>query len=195
MNEDQQPAHVIRWDVTSADIPAPLLAGPACDRLYLLPDKTVDGIGVYHDDVAGLVKTLRHEGVDVDFAYPLETRRYLSEYSATHILTTIALSASVPLTAALVQSIVKIAWARARSAMGGTPATAEDEVETAQVTVKIAEIERTDSGTIVRGLEVTGPLANLEDVLRAVVADPQPGPPALLEGDSQAPQAGKEADT
>ena len=133
MNEDPQPQHLIRWDVTSDDIPAPVLVGPACDRVYLLPDKMIDGIAVYRDDVAGLVKTLRHEGVDVEFAYPREARRYLSEYSSTPPLIMIAISVSSSLTTALIQHIAKIAWARARSAMGGSLATAE--VGAAQVTV------------------------------------------------------------
>ncbi|WP_370084273.1 hypothetical protein [Streptacidiphilus sp. MAP12-16] len=161
--------------------------------MYLLPDKTVNGIGVYRDDVAGLVKTLRYESVDVEFAYPRESRRYLSEYSATPVVATIAVSVSASLTTALVQCIVRIAWARARSAMGGNPPTAE--VGSAQITVKIAEIERTDAGTVVRGLEVTGPVGNLEELLRAAVTGPQPGAPVLPEGSPQAPQTGEEAGT
>lgn len=179
MNEDPQPEHVTRWDVTEEDIPGPLLAEPVSERVYLLPDKTVDGIGVYHDDAAGLVKTLQHEGVDVEFAYPQKIRRYLSEYSATPVLTMIVVSVTSSLTTALIQSIVKIAWARARSAMGGSPAAAQ--VHIAQVTVKIAEIERTDAGTVLRGVEVTGPVGSLEELLRSAITGSQQIPSALPE--------------
>ncbi|MER5527194.1 hypothetical protein ABT075_21775, partial [Streptomyces sp. NPDC002677] len=50
------------WNVP--DLPGQVLTAPAGSRLFLLPDTTLDGVGIYRDDVAGLVKTMRHQGMD-----------------------------------------------------------------------------------------------------------------------------------
>ncbi len=181
MNEDSEPAHVAAWDVAIDHIPARVLAETVSERVFLLPDKTLDGIGLYRDDVAGLVKTLRHDDVDVDFAYSQETRRYLSEYGSVDLLAVIEVAVVNDLTAPIIQNIVKIVWARARSAMGGNDR--EGELEGARVMVKIAEIEHTPSGPVVRGIEATGPVKDLEQLLRAVLVESGSAPGALPDGD------------
>ncbi|WYB31080.1 hypothetical protein V6574_16450 [Streptomyces sp. SM1P] len=160
---------VTRWDVSATDLPERVLTAPSGSRVFLLPDSRVDGVAVYRDDVAGLVKTLRHRGVDIDFACAREDRRYLSEYGATAVVATIGIAVATTLTTDLIKSIVLTAWQRARSSLG--PSCPVEEVEEARVTVKIAEIVRTESETAVRGLEITGRLADIDSLVRMAVSD------------------------
>ncbi|MFF1643207.1 hypothetical protein ACFVXA_37465 [Streptomyces sp. NPDC058246] len=160
---------VTRWDISEADLPVAVLTAPTGDRVFLLPDSSIDGIAVYRDDVAGLIKTLRHRGVDIDFACAREDRRYLSEYGATEVVATVGIAVATTLTTDLVKSIVLTAWQRARSSLG--PSCPEEEVSEACVTVKIAEIVRTGNETVIRGLEITSQLADVENLLQAAASD------------------------
>ncbi|QTD95779.1 hypothetical protein [Streptomyces cyanogenus] len=159
-----------RWDISAAHLPATVLTAPTGDRVFLLPDSSIDGMALYRDDVAGLIKTLRHLGVDIDFACAREDRRYLSEYGATEVVATIGLAVVTTLTTDLVKSIVLTAWQRARSSLG--PSCPDEEVDEARVTVKIAEIVRTENETAIRGLEITSRLADIETLIQAAVSDP-----------------------
>lgn len=161
---------VTRWDVSAADLPVTVLTAPTSGRVFLLPDSSVDGMAAYRDDVAGLIKTLRHRGVDIDFACAREDRRYLSEYGATEVVATIGIAVATTLTTDLVKSIVLTAWQRARSALG--PSSPAEEVDEARVTVKIAEIVRAENGTVIRGLEITSRLADIENLIQTAVSDP-----------------------
>ncbi|MEU4090644.1 hypothetical protein [Streptomyces aureus] len=158
-----------RWDISAADLPVAVLTAPTGDRVFLLPDSSIDGMAVYRDDVAGLVKTLRHRGVDIDFAYAREDRRYLSEYGATEVVATVGVAVATTLTTDLVKSIVLTAWQRARSSLGFR--CSDEEVNEARVTVKIAEIVRTENETVIRGLEITSQLAEIENLIQAAVAN------------------------
>ncbi|MET9722420.1 hypothetical protein [Streptomyces zaomyceticus] len=164
---------VMRWDIPQEDLPEKVLTAEADGRLFLLPDKLIDGVGIYRDDVAGLVKTLRHNGVDIDFASAREDRRYLSEYGAAgEVVAVIALAVVGNYTGDAIKSIARAAWQRARSAIGA--ASSREEVESAYVTVRIAEIVRSDQETVIRGLEVTSPVANIESLLHGAIADRHP---------------------
>lgn len=163
---------VVPWDVSVGDLPTQVLAARAGGRLFLLPDKTIDGVGIYRDDVAGLLKTLRHHGVDIGFASAREDRRYLSEYGAADVVAVIALAVAGSLTSDLIKSVSLVLWHRARSALGADPV--RDEVGSANVTVRIAEIVRNDQETVVRGLEVTSPVADIESLIRDAISDRRP---------------------
>jgi hypothetical protein len=158
---------VTRWDVSAGELPKQVLAAPAGNRLFLLPDKTVDGVGLYRDDVAGLVKTLRHHGVEIDFAVAREDRRYLSEYGAADVVAVIGLAVAGTITSDLIKSVALAVWQRTRSAIGGEPT--PEEVDSANVTVKVAEIVRNDQETVIRGLEVTSRVADIESLLRNAI--------------------------
>ncbi|MGW6704727.1 hypothetical protein ACWGDE_07530 [Streptomyces sp. NPDC054956] len=164
---------VTRWDVPQENLPKQVLTAAMDGRLFLLPDKTIDGVGIYRDDVAGLVKTLRHNGVDIDFASVREDRRYLSEYGAAgEVVAVIALAVAGNYTGDVIKSIARTAWQRARSAIGS--ASPGEEVESAYVTVRIAEIVRSDQETVIRGLEITSPVADIESLLRGALSDRHP---------------------
>ncbi|WP_432121044.1 hypothetical protein [Streptomyces sp. S1] len=160
---------VARWDISAADLPERVLAAPTGSRVFLLPDSHADGMALYRDDVAGLIKTLRHRGVDIDFACAQEDRRYLSEYGAIEVVATIGIAVATTLTTDLVKSIVLTAWQRARSSLG--PSSPAEEVDEARVTVKIAEIVRAENETVVRGLEITGRLTDIENLIQRAVSD------------------------
>ncbi|WP_234337749.1 hypothetical protein [Streptomyces sp. NRRL WC-3725] len=140
--------------------------------MFLLPDKAIDGVGIYRDDVAGLVKTLRHHGVDIDFASAREDRRYLSEYGAAEVVAVIGLAVAGSLTSDLIKGVAVAVWHRARSALG--PRSTQEEVDSAHVTVRIAEIVRNDRETVVRGLEVTSRVADIESLIRNAISERQP---------------------
>ncbi|MFF9396999.1 hypothetical protein [Streptomyces griseoluteus] len=159
-----------RWDISAAHLPGTVLTAPTGDRVFLLPDSSIDGMALYRDDVAGLIKTLRHRGVDIDFACAREDRRYLSEYGATEVVATIGIAVVTTLTTDLVKSIVLTAWQRARSSLG--PSCPDEDVDEARVTVKIAEIVRTENETAIRGLEITSRLADIENLIQTAVSDP-----------------------
>ncbi|GCB47924.1 hypothetical protein [Streptomyces sp. NL15-2K] len=177
---------VTRWDISAADLPETVLTVPTGDRVFLLPDSSIDGMAVYRDDVAGLIKTLRHRGVDIDFACAREDRRYLSEYGATEVVATIGIAVATTLTTDLVKSIVLTAWQRARSSLG--PSCPDEEVDEARVTVKIAEIVRTENETAIRGLEITSRLADIENLIQAAVSDPARAELPPAEPDDAAPE-------
>ncbi|MCE3030616.1 MULTISPECIES: hypothetical protein [unclassified Streptomyces] len=163
---------VTSWEVSAGDLPARLLTNAVNSRLFLLPDKKVDGVAIYKDDVAGLVKTLKHNGVDIDFAFAREDRRYLSEYGAAEVVAVIALAAAGNLTSDVIKGIAKTVWHRSRSAMGAE--STQQEVGSANVTVKIAEIVHSDHETVIRGLEITSRVADVEDVIKEAISNRRP---------------------
>jgi hypothetical protein len=163
---------VTRWDVSVGDLPTTVLATPANSRLFLLPDKTVDGVGIYKDDVAGLVKTLKHNGVDIDFALAREDRRYLSEYGAADVAAVIMLAVAGNLTGDVIKGIAATVWHRVRAAIGAE--STQEEVDSANVTVRIAEIVRNDHETVIRGLEITSRVANIEGIIRDAISNGSP---------------------
>ncbi|MFI2030563.1 hypothetical protein [Streptomyces buecherae] len=175
---------VLPWRISAADLPAAVLDAPASARVYLLPDASVDGVAVYRDDAAGIVKTLRHRDVDIDFAVPREGRRYFSEFSAAVVVTTVCVAVVSTLTADLIKNIAVTTWQRARSALGAD--LPPEQVGEVRVTVKVAEIVRTDEETVIRGLEVTGRLADVEGLLQTAVSDPATG--QLLPVDPSGPE-------
>ncbi|MEU0450993.1 hypothetical protein [Streptomyces tendae] len=177
---------VTRWDISAADLPETVLTAPTGGRVFLLPDSRVDGMAVYRDDVAGLIKTLRHRGVDIDFACAREDRRYLSEYGATEVVATIGIAVATTLTTDLVKSLVLTAWQRARSAVGSS--CPDEEVDEARVTVKIAEVVRTENETAIRGLEITSRVADIENLIRAAMADPPRAELPPADSDDAAPE-------
>ncbi|GJF31741.1 hypothetical protein KNE206_44410 [Kitasatospora sp. NE20-6] len=59
--------------------------------VVVLPREVSDsGVGVYHDSVIDLVKALRAENVDADFAHAKDERQWLGEKSATQHLIEVA---------------------------------------------------------------------------------------------------------
>ncbi|MEW2523164.1 hypothetical protein [Actinacidiphila alni] len=168
MADDSSQSRVTSWDVSVEDLPMRVLTYAGENQLLLLPDKTINGVEIYRDDAAGLVKTLQHHGVEIDFASAREDRRYLSEYGASDVVAVIALATASNLTSDLIKAIALTAWYRARSALGvDVP---EEVVDSANVTVKIAEIVKNDRETVIRGLEITGPAANIEAGIRNAIA-------------------------
>ncbi|MEW1759672.1 hypothetical protein AB0393_24570 [Streptomyces cyaneofuscatus] len=180
---DSSQTSVTRWDVSVGDLPGKVVAAAESSRLFLLPDKTIDGVDLYQDDVVGLVKTLRHHGVDIDFASPREDRRYLSEFGATDVVAVIAIAVAGNLTGDLLKSVALTVWHRACSALGAS--SAREQAGSANVTVRIAEIQRNNRETVVRGLEVTGQVADVEALIRDAISDRQPTqlPPGLPDAD------------
>jgi hypothetical protein len=87
------------------------------------------------------------------------------------VVATIGIAVATTLTTDLVKSIVLTAWQRARSSLG--PNCPDEEVDEAHVTVKIAEIVRTENETAIRGLEITSQLADIERLIQAAVSDPE----------------------
>lgn len=163
---------VTPWNVEKRDLPSHVLAATESGRIFLLPDKEIDGVGIYRDDVAGLVKTLRHSGIDIDFSYAREDRRYLSEYGASEgVVAVIGLAIAANYAGDLVKVIARIAWNRARSALGATSTT--EEIDSANVTVRVAEIVRNDEGTVIRGLEVTGQVVDIDNLLSNAFSERQ----------------------
>ncbi|MBW1604673.1 hypothetical protein JJV70_21725 [Streptomyces sp. JJ66] len=160
---------VTRWDISAADLPERVLTAPTGGRMFLLPDSRVDGVAVYRDDVAGLIKTLRHRDVDIDFACAREDRRYLSEYGAIEVVATISIAVATTLTTDLIKSIVLTVWQRARSSLGHNCPI--EEVDEAPVTVKIAEIVRAENETVIRGVEITGRLTDIDNLIQRAVTD------------------------
>ncbi|MDI5971535.1 hypothetical protein POF50_019745 [Streptomyces sp. SL13] len=160
---------VTRWDISAEDLPTPVLVTPANSRLFLLPDKTVDGVGIYKDDVAGLVKTLKHNGVDIDYSSAREDRRYLSEYGAADVAAEIMLAVAGNLTSEVIKSIAMTVWHRVRSAIGAE--STQQEVDSANVTVRIAEIVRNDHETVIRGLEITSRATEIEGIIRDAISN------------------------
>ncbi|MFD9046448.1 hypothetical protein [Streptomyces zaomyceticus] len=181
---------VTSWSVAKGDLPSHVLAAAESGRIFLLPDKEIDGVGIYRDDVAGLVKTLRHNGIDIDFSHARQDRRYLSEYGANEgIVAAIGLAIAANYAGDFVKVIARIAWNRARSALGANSTT--EEIDSANVTVRVAEIVRNDQGTVIRGLEVTGQVQDLDNLLNDAFSErrtselPSSGPDAA---DSEVPE-------
>ncbi|MFI0989701.1 hypothetical protein [Streptomyces exfoliatus] len=190
MDDESSNKKVTSWNVSKNDLPSQVLAAAGSGRLFLLPDKELDGVGIYRDDVAGLVKTLRHNGVDIEFACARENRRYLSEYGANDgVVAVIGLAIAGNFAGDLIKVIARIAWNRARSALWANSTT--EEVDSANVTVRIAEIVRNDQETAIRGLEVTGQVAEIESLLNSAFSErqarqlPSSGPDAVESGASE----------
>ncbi|MEV4451941.1 hypothetical protein [Streptomyces mirabilis] len=152
----------------------PVLVG----RIYLLPDKTADGVAAYREDIAGLVKTLRRDGVDIEFALPKDARVYRSEYSADSVIASIAIAvaigASSEAVVAAAKAIASTARARVRSVLGRSDN--EADADSALVTVKIAELEIGQDKVVLRGVELTGRTSQIErltsEALGRLVAPP-----------------------
>lgn len=157
----------------------PVLAG----RLYLLPDKTADGVASYREDIAGLIKALRRDGVDIEFALPKDARVYRSEYSADSVIATIsigvAIGVSVGGVTAAAKAIAATARARVRSILGRTGN--EDDADSALVSVKIAELEIGQNKVVLRGVEVTGPTSQIERLIGEALGRPAESPRELGE--------------
>ncbi|WP_103515010.1 hypothetical protein [Streptomyces sp. SM10] len=175
---DTRPPENVRtsWDVP--ELPWQVLAAPADSRLFLLPDTTLDGVGIYREDVAGLVKTMRNQGIDVDFALPREDRRYLSEYGALEVVAVIAVAVAGSLTSDVAKSIARLVWHRARAALGGE--CTSQQIDSAPVTVRAAEVTRNGDEVVIRGLEISGRATDIEGLLRDALSaqESTPLPPA-----------------
>lgn len=157
----------------------PVLAG----RLYLLPDKITGGVAAYHEDIAGLVKTLRRDGVDIEFSLPKDARVYRSEYSADGVIASIAIGVAIGISAeavtAAAKAIAAAARARVRSAVGRSHN--EADADSALVTVKIAELEIGQNKVVLRGVELTGRPSQIERLASEALGRPV-APPQELEG-------------
>ncbi|MFD5873863.1 hypothetical protein [Streptomyces sp. NPDC060322] len=178
---EASPAQVGTWSagaqLVAEHLRVPVLAG----RLYLLPDKAVDGTAAYQADVAGLVKTLKRDGVDIEFALTKDARGYLSEYSADGVAASIALAVAIGVSSdgvkAAAKAIAAAARARVRAALGRSDT--EADADTALVTVKIAELELGRPGIIMRGVEITGSVNQIERLAGETLSRSVPAPPPL----------------
>lgn len=141
---------------------------PTENTLYLLPDGT-DAAGnyyLYRDDVAGMVKVVRSGKCDLRFGAPSAKRRYLSEYGALdEVIVAISLGVIGNLTYDLIKSIYLILSERLRATLGPGH---EDE---GKLNLRVAEIELTPHGRIIRGLEATGSLDEVDACLRTMLRE------------------------
>ncbi|KQV16572.1 MULTISPECIES: hypothetical protein [unclassified Kitasatospora] len=120
--QETSPGQAREWSagerLVAEQLQVPVLAG----RLYLLPDETVDGAAAYREDIAGLIKTLRRDGVDIDFALPKNARGYRSEYSAESVVASIAVAVAIGVSSdaikAAAKAIATAVRARVRSTLG-----------------------------------------------------------------------------
>jgi hypothetical protein len=158
----------------------PVLAG----RLYLLPDKIADGVAAYREDLAGLVKTLRRDGVDIEFALPKDARVYRSEYSADSVIASITIGVAIGVSADAVKAVAKAIAAAARawvrSALGRS--NNEADADSALVTVKIAELEIGQNKVVLRGVEITGRTSQIERLAGEALGRPVVPSQELEEG-------------
>ncbi|MFD9061566.1 hypothetical protein ACFVZ3_08620 [Kitasatospora purpeofusca] len=162
--------------LVAEQLQVPVIAG----RLYLLPDKVLDGAAGYREDVAGLLKSLRRDGVDIEFALPRGARSYLSEYSAESVAATIAVAVAIGVSSdalkAAARAIATTARARVRSSRGSGDTETDADVDGALVTVRIAELDLRQSGVILRGVEVTGRTSQIDRLINDALARPVSGP-------------------
>ncbi|MFG2718879.1 hypothetical protein ACGFW5_11410 [Streptomyces sp. NPDC048416] len=158
------PQQVGEWAAGTRMVAKHLRAPALEGRLYLLPDKTIEGMAAYLGSTAGLVKTLRRDGIDIDFALPKDARRYLSEYSADSVIASIAVAVAIGVSSdavkAAAKAIAATARARARSVLGRSDGVAA--TDDALITVKIAELELRQPGVTLRGVEITGRVSEIE---------------------------------
>ncbi|MFD9720789.1 hypothetical protein [Streptomyces sp. NPDC059076] len=176
-------AHVTNWHVPESTFQNSTLPQPG-NRLYLLPEKTIDEVALYGDDAAGLIKTLKSRGVDIEFSHPQQDRKYLSEYSSTDVVAVISLAVAASLTGDLVKAIARVAWKRVQISVG-TERT-EEITPPPSVAVRIAEIARSDDGVTIRGFEITGPIGSIEEALQRAINQ---GEEASTSDPSREPQA------
>lgn len=100
--------------------PAPALVHLLAERddvgsVLVLP-RTVDGdLGVYRETDLVAVKTLRHQGVPVDFLHPAHRRTFQSEYSA-ELVMFLAVFVAEALAEQAIQDLAKHLWNMVRRA-------------------------------------------------------------------------------
>lgn len=156
------------WDPTAA-LTTDVVIPP--DALVLLPE-WIDGQdrALYRDENAGLLKTLRAEGVPVVYAYPADRRAYLTEHGAADVLVEIAVGVAGNATSAVLGWIAALTYTRVRGALG---ANGEPQVDATEVTVRVVEVHETAAGRTTRGVEVTGPVGSLKDALEQALKHPE----------------------
>lgn len=174
--------------LVAEQLQVPVVAG----RLYLLPDENADGVAAYPEDIAGLVKMLKRDEVDIEFALAKGARVYRSEYSADSVIASIAVAVAIGVSTdavkATAKAIAAAARARVRSVLRRSDT--EDDADSALVTVKIAELEIGQSNVVLRGVEITGRTDQIERLAGETLGHPL-APPQELE-ESPVPQTDTE---
>jgi hypothetical protein len=160
--------HIISW-VPSADLIDPAVLGTAdAGTLLLLPDKTDDqGHGLYRDDNAGLVKTLRRNGASVVFSHQREHRSYVSEYSAGEIVANIALGVIGNFTTDVISHATYAIRLRVAAALGR--AIPGDFKSDESIQVNIARYESSPERKVIEGFECTGPAKEVVRLIESLV--------------------------
>ncbi|MCS7479074.1 hypothetical protein ACFFQW_25960 [Umezawaea endophytica] len=151
-----------------ANVQSEVLASSGPGTILLLPDKISGGYALYRDDVAGVVKTARSNGIDVEFAYTQERRKYLSEFSASEVVSAIFLGVAGNLTTDVTKSIYYLVNLRAMAALrsfGG-----HGPVESEHVHLHMDRFEQDGEWRVIEGFDFKGPVGDVENVLRELMS-------------------------
>jgi len=160
---------VVAWSPTRELTEGAVLENASEGTLLLLPDKFSEaGKAQYRDFNAGLIKTLKANGVSLEYAYSRDERTFLSEYSAGEIIDSIVLGVVGNYTADVIKMMASVVWQRVRVATHREG----KELEQVKVSLKIAEYSIEADRKVVRGLEYTGPVGGIEKALLAALENP-----------------------
>ncbi|QQQ74795.1 hypothetical protein IOD16_27160 [Saccharothrix sp. 6-C] len=144
------------------------LAGVDPGTLLLLPDKIgKEGRALYRDDNAGLVKTIRAEGASLEFAWPRDRRAYVSEFGAGEVIAAVTLGVVGNFTTDVIRYMYRIVQFRVAAALG-RPVLDGQEIDEV-VTFKVARFESSPQRRVIEGLECSGPVSGVIDLIKSLV--------------------------
>lgn len=145
--------------------PAPDLVDLLAERddaasVLVLP-RTVEGDrGVYRETDLIAVKTLRHQGVPIDFLHPADRRTFQSEYSAELVIFLMVFVAQA-LSEQAIQGLAQYLWNRFRNATSPGAASSPPEL-----TVEISRFAADGTRLELEGVRISG--QDADQVLKAV---------------------------
>lgn len=159
-----------KWAPAHTLIPTDLSERETKATLFLLPAKIDDTRGaLYLDESAGLVKTLKAQDEENEFAHGKEDRAYLSEYGAgdlvEYVVASITLGVIGNVTTDILRRIVKAARILVKRRTFGSPG----EVERSHVSIEIAKIEENQGARIIEGIKYRGDMAGFERSMDAIM--------------------------
>jgi hypothetical protein len=160
-------AEVVPWQPTSNLIDPSTLAEAEPGTILLLPDKIDDsGRALYRDGSAGVVKTTRAYGADVQFAWPTEHRAYLSEFGAGEIVANIALAVIGNFTHDTAKHVVQLLRLRLAAALGRSLGDVAN--DSSPVTVKFSRFEQAADRRLIEGFECSGPADSVTQIIESL---------------------------
>ncbi|MEU0513777.1 hypothetical protein [Amycolatopsis sp. NPDC006125] len=134
--------------------------------LFLLPERIADnGDGLYPEDLAGLPKTARASGIDLQFSHHANARRYLGEYTASEIWLSIGLG----IVGNLSTDLIKLMYRTIRIKAKKLALENDVAVEEVPVRLKIAAVDLDGEKRRISGVEITGRSAAVEGLLDSLV--------------------------